>query len=713
MEFFKHAKRIFMLAATATVLQACKEHIDTSARYVFTEETIESYLAKHEQYSEYYNLLERVPINKYIKENSSNVKQLLAARGNYTVFAPTNEAIHEYLQTLVEDSLISRPSWDAFTDSVKLDSIRQVIVFNSIINGGDESSQCYETSTFPTTDNSEFPMANLNDVKLTVNYPANNVDSIYINGECPIDLNNRDIPGINGFIHCVHKVIAPRNVTGAYYIQNILDNQIDGYLVISRVIQACGLLDTLSKVRDEVYERLYQEGKIPDLEGMTSVGFAEGSIGYAPQHRKYGFTIFAETDDFWREQGLDPKSPSLLDDLKQWIINNNQYSKDDPYTLDDNYESEDNLLNQWVTYHILPMKIPANRLVIHHSEYGYVRSNKYRYGTPVYEFYTSFGKRRLFKLYESRQSNGIYINRFANVDYSRQGTGEEIDCDPDKVGCHVMTDHPLTVVNAIENVNIYPIDAPLSYNDNVRDLMQRNRIRFDGMSMCPEFMNNDIRKKEATEERYQHVYIPSPAIYPYTENMMLNEECKFVYYNAWDYDWCNLYADEMKAVGRFEITFKLPPVPRRGTYELRYRVLANGNRGIGQIYFGDDLNNLPVSDIPMDLTVTCQGRNTGWEDDTDDDDYNAEIDKRMRNNRLMKGEKSICRNGNTASTARHFYNREIIRHIIVRQTLDPDKTYYLKIKSVLDSDRKEFYMDNLEFVAKEIYDNPDVPEDIW
>ena len=49
----------------------------------------------------------------------------------------------------------------------------------------------------------------------------------------------------------------------------------------------------------------------------------------------------------------------------------------------------------------------------------------------------------------------------------------------------------------------------------------------------------------------------------------------------------------------------------------------------------------------------------------------------------------------------------------MRQTLDPSETYYIKLKSVLDSDRKEFYMDFIEYVAKEIYDNPERPEDIW
>ena len=102
------------------------------------------------------------------------------------------------------------------------------------------------------------------------------------------------------------------------------------------------------------------------------------------------------------------------------------------------------------------------------------------------------------------------------------------------------------------NCNIYPIDAPISYNDNVRDNLMKNRIRFDGMSLFPEAMNNDIRLKKASEERYKHVYIPNTVrAYNYFENMQQNSDMNFVYYNAWNDDWCNLHRDEMKAVGRF------------------------------------------------------------------------------------------------------------------------------------------------------------------
>ena len=83
------------LIAATILLLGCTEDIDTSARYVFKEETVLSYLQKHEAYSEYVKLLQLVPISYRIQ---STVYQLLSARGHYTCFAPTNEAIAEYLQ---------------------------------------------------------------------------------------------------------------------------------------------------------------------------------------------------------------------------------------------------------------------------------------------------------------------------------------------------------------------------------------------------------------------------------------------------------------------------------------------------------------------------------------------------------------------------------------------------------------------------------------
>lgn len=707
----KRLTKTFVFASSALMmLYSCKESIDTSARYVFKEETCASYLSKHEAYAEYVDLLKKVPISPM---SESSVYQLLSARGNYTVFAPNNEAIQTYLGTLVDEELISSPSWDAFTDSTKLDSIRKVIVYNSIIDGGNTSSQVYETANFPTVNNAEFPIGTLNDQKLTVRWPENQPDSLYINSDCPISTTQRDMHMINGYIHQLEKVIAPKNITAAVYLQEILDTQREGFLVMARCIQAAGLMDTLKVQRDEKYETMYQSGLIEDLPSMTGVGFAEGSIGYAPKHRLIGFTIFAEPDSFWREQGIDPKDPDLFTKLMAWIQDNHQYSDEDVFTTDANYSSPKNLIYQWTTYHVLPMKLAADKLVYHINEFGYSLNNPYSYTIPTCEYYTTMGQRRLLKLIEDKQSEGVCLNRFPDLDDGREGTYQEVNCDPDKVGCKVLREDELAILNDIINCVIYPIDAPLSYSDNVRDCLAKQRIRFDGMSLFPEAMTNDIRNKGASEDRYTHVYIPKDQIYPYFDNFRINAECNFVYYNAHGRgdDWCNLYRDEMKAVGRYELMFTLPPVPRRGTYEFRYKVLANGNRGVTQIYFGSDPNNLPVAGIPMDLTVRSDDANkTGWALDAVDQDYNAEVDKRMRNNGFMKGCKSVKKSN---GTERDQANAECVRRIIWRGTLDPNETYYFKLKSVLDSDRKEFYMDYMEYCPKEVYDNPEKPEDIW
>ena len=90
MKYKNYLQKLCLLLLPAALLVACSEKVDTSARYVFKYDTAMSYLQKHEAYSTYVELLGKVPVSKM---SSSTVGQLLSARGNYTVFAPTNEAI--------------------------------------------------------------------------------------------------------------------------------------------------------------------------------------------------------------------------------------------------------------------------------------------------------------------------------------------------------------------------------------------------------------------------------------------------------------------------------------------------------------------------------------------------------------------------------------------------------------------------------------------
>ena len=718
-------KLILSLATLFILFCSCSEDIDTSARYVFSEYTVASYLEAHADYSQYVELTKYVPVSG---RSQSSVYQLLTARGNYTCFALTNEAINAYLNDLVEEGLISEPSWDAFPDERKLDSIRKVIVLNTVIDGGDMEEQRFTVSLITSLagkENAEFPLPNIYDHKLTVSMDSKNKnDTIYLDKNCPVDPRNCDIPATNGVVHQLHKVIAPKDESCARYIQNILDNKTEGYLMFAKALQACGLLDTLSKVRDEAYESLYQaEGENLDMKDYESKGGGDMSAtagdpdAHAPEHRKYGFTLFCETDEFWRNQGLDPTASDAVEQLQNWIDSKKMYLSDGGYVVNTDYESPQNMLHQWLVYHILPMRIPANKLVYHCNELGYSYSSPTRYSIPVMEWYPVYEGGRLIKIYESAESNGIYLNSFPERSNGIFEDGHESYCAPSKRGILIQTNSDKAVLSDIVNACIYPIDGPLAYTDEIREDLGKERIRFDLFSLFPEAITNGIRRADSPLGKWQHVFVSLYNRYNYFDNMtILNSETHLIHYNGYKTAWANYSGDEDKAFGQFDIRFKLPPVPKRNTYEFRYKLLATAARGIVQVYFGNDPDKLPVAGIPINMThgvVLTFGEDATWgelNDSGKDEDEIIDIDHKLRNHGLMKATRHETEMN--ATTARAKEN--CCRHIIVRQTLDPNETYYVRFKSVQpDLQRPELYLDYFEYCPKEIYDSPEKPEDVW
>ena len=716
-------KLVLSLTALIFIICSCTEDIDTSARYVFTEYTIASYLEAHPDYSEYLALTKVVPVSG---RSRSSVYQLLTARGNYTCFALTNEAINEYLKDLVEQGLISEPSWDAFKDERKLDSVRKVIVQNTVIDGGDMESQRYTIDVITTIangkTNAEFPLPNIYDHKLTVSQAKG--DTIFLDKECPIDPINCDIPVINGVLHKLHKVIAPKDESLARYLQIVLDEKRDGYLMFAKALQACGFMDTLSAVRDEAYEALYQaEGENLDMKDYQSKGGGDMSAtagdpdAHAPEHRKYGFTLFCETDEFWRSQGIDPTENDAVEKLQNWIASNNMYISDGGYVVNTDYRSPKNMLYQWVAYHVLPMRIPANKLVHHCNELGYSYSSPSKYTIPVMEWYPVFGGDRLIKIYESPESQGIYLNTFPQRNNGITEDGHESYCAPEKRGVLIQTQSEMAVVSDIVNACIYPIDKPLAYTDVVRSDLGKERIRFDLFALFPEAITNGIRRADSPLGKWQHVFVSLYNRYNYFDNMkVMNEETHFIHYNGYKTAWANYSGDEDKAFGQFDIMFRLPPVPKRNTYEFRYKLLATAARGIVQVYFGSNPNNLPVAGNPINMTKNVYdffGEGASWGDLQDsgkEEDEIIDIDHKLRNHGLMKATRHETEMNSTTARAKSNCSR----HIIVRQTLDPSETYYVRFKSVQpDLSRPELYLDYFEYCPKEIYDSPERPEDIW
>lgn len=699
---------ILLTTFAACIMIGCQEDIDTSDRYVFKDYTALGYLEKHpDTYSQYVQLLHQVPMSKI---SQTTVAQILSARGNYTVFAPTNEAIQAYLDTLAAKNVIDEGSWMGFRDSTTLDSIRKLIVYNSIIDGGDDQ-KAYETNTFPTNNKAEFPLANMYDRKLIIEYDKESPGSIWVNG-AEIDKRNRNIQAINGVIHCTTSVVAPSNNTLGYLLNSIISGKQRGYYVAAMLTQAVGMFDTLSKYRDDAYEDLYERGMVKNIEHTSGIGY---TLGYTPEHRYYGYTFFAETDDFWEEEIGKGALDITIDDVLCYLRKKNLY----PDATDDkNFRDENNLLNQFVTYHFLPMRLAANRLVLHWNEKGYTSSNNLP--TVVqYEYYTTMGKRRLIKFLESAESNGVKINRFPCINNGRRGTYHEIKCDPDKAG--ISVNDPETEGDfSIRNGIIYPLNQLLAYTQDVRNNLHKERIRWDITAQFPEFMNNDLRLQYY--HRPKRTGIPTSIVYPYLDDCWIADDNYFFYYNGYNEGMKNFQGDELNIRGNVDITFRLPPVPARGVYELRFNIQSDGyNRGMVQFYWGHDRDRLAAMGIPMDVRMSGLERRTtagtfpsgvGWEPDIEDDDTNAEVDKKMRNKGFMKGAEVYC-DGTQGVSVMARADQLIIRRVILREQMDPDKTYYLRFKTVLDDPTREFYVDYLEYCAKEVYDNPETPEDIW
>ena len=689
-------KKLLFCCLLMAAFVGCTETIDTSARYVFRERTIASYLADHPQFSEYVKLLKEQRVSEV---SETSVYQLMTAYGYYTCFAPTNEAIQLYLDSLVIKEIIPTASWDAFPNERTKDSIRSVIVLNSILDGTKQEMK-FITAEFPKT-NEEFSISTMADRKISVTYDRKDLDSCLIDGICPVSKRNRDIEAINGYIHQVGYVINPSNETLGSTLHKFAYDYNSGLSVMARLVEVCGLTDTLSQVKDERYESLYRNNAFPKFHwNLLNVDVE------APEYRKYGFTLFAETDEFWERELHKDRKDITIQDVVDWVDAQGFYPE---AVKNDKYKEVDNLLNLFVTYHLLPERIPVDKLALHYNEKGYNYKVKNTPPTiPVWTHYVTMGKRRLLRIWESLESGGPYLNRFPKLNNGRREDYHERECSEENTGIRLNTDEGSGVIKLINSM-IYPIDKPLAYTEHVRNELAKVRLRYDAWELQPEAMNNDMR----IMSYFMRYYFSSDPDKQYFDNLTVNsKETNFMLLNGRDQNWPNYQADEVLAEGLYDITITLPPVPKYGIYEIRMGVSTfSGTRGICQVYWGPRKDQLVAQGIPVNMQLGGQDKMLGWERDTDDDDYNAEVDKKMRNNGFMKGPEYIVASAGGRETNR--LSATSTRRIIVREPMSPDVTYYLRFKTVQDYLEKQLFVDYLEWCPKEIYDNPETPEDIW
>ncbi|OKZ17628.1 MAG: hypothetical protein BHV77_14780 [Bacteroides sp. 43_108] len=503
--------------------------------------------------------------------------------------------------------------------------------------------------------------------------------TIYVNNDSKVL--TKDIEVTNGYIHTIDRVISPSTST----ISDLVIGT-DNLSIFASFLKATGWNEKLTSYRDEKYEEF-------DMRGEQTTVIEDA--GYYPEHRYLGYTIFVEPDSIYEQHGIHD-----IESLKKWLQDNNLYSD---CKFDDDYRNEDNAVNQFVAYHLLPQILIWNKLVIFCNEKGFnnnTPNDGSQFATNVWEYYETMGKkRRLMKITGIR--NGKMINRHAKMNVNTYAESYV-----DIPGIEIKQTNGKYDNNAL-NGYYYPIMDILTWNDEVKNVVLNERMRFDICSLLPELMSNNIRQNKA------HNWNFPPGYFDNVVNV--SNETLFRYQPNYEnlggtWGWINYQSDEFSIRGIYDFTMKLPPVPFSGTYELRYGISANGNRGMAQIYIGTNPSNLPPQGIPLDLRIEGRSTYLNWKADKDlgsDEEIDAH-DKALRNLTYMKAPKYFYPTQGVC--ARDCQNA--LRRIIYTGQFSENETYYIRFKSVLNNRMSEFFYDYLELVPKSVYSGIEA-EDKW
>ncbi len=671
----KYALGILMMVVGFVSLLSCSDNVDDSNMYVFTGKSLTDYIKEDPDLSYYFFMLQHAKSGK----KGSTMDHLLEARGNYTVFAPTNAAVQHYL-----DSIFATKNYDI---NQTPDSVAQDIVFNSIIDC--ESNEAYKTTTFQ---EGTFDYKTMADRFATVSFGTNDsTGKVRIFIDAFSEITSSDNEAENGWMHVVDRVVMPYSST----LPDLIASQ-DNLQIFSRLLLATHWSDSLTLIRDEEYESR-------DLPSRVQTPTMNAIV---PQHRYYGYTAFVEPDsvlcDRWGLQleyegsGISNWS-SIIEKIS--AICQTYY----PNAKDPDLTSSDNAVNQFVAYHLVKGAMSYNKLVIHYNEVGYAYTNPSKLGIDKMQYWETMGKYpRLLKMTEGSQTDGKRLNRYVS-EYDWD-TYDEISVP--RPGILVSADNGKRDIQAL-NGFYYPISDVLWYDDDVPGKVLNERIRFDVLSQQPELMTNGLRALPNTN--YYYIYDG------FCDGIRYTDETQLTLLEVYGLSGNRAFEqDEPFFEGNYDVIFKLPRVPNDGTYELRVAVGNGSNCGMMQVYVGSDRNNLPAIGLPVDMRYDENTERIGFFIDGDDKEENLRLERNMRNHDIMKGT-NCYGSANSAGTTggrNDGFALHKLRHILYRGFVSKDKTYYVRFKTILDNPAAHLDIDYMEWVPKNVYAGVNA-EDYW
>lgn len=684
-------------AALQVAVVSCSDDPGVENYYTQSKEYASTYLQNRSQYSEYLKILDRAR-----GEYNLRLVDMLGTYGNYTVFAPTNEAIEKYLAERGFSSVDELSVQDC--DTIALNSIIEAAYFSTDVNEG------------------PYPKSNMLEHIISVNsyqeWDSEKQDSVlamYINQTSLVT--HADDSVANGVVHTVSTVVgSPNDLIGAVILKD------STCLLYSRALQLTGIMDTLQDhYVDETYGWASEKDRIdsctwtnPSLLIYTADGNERDNVAY-PVKRYFNYSVFMCPDSILKEKyGI-----TTMDDLRA-----KAHELYDPmYPEDANVEDETdrrNALNRFISYHIIDRYGDYYSLTCMNNDQLQFNFNRMKY--DICDWYGTLMPHSLMKFsFPSGTQPGLFINR--------RGVRHHAD---ERGGFYrgAKVEKNYKVVRTGLNGIYHYIDDIVAYDRNMQEIVMNDCIRLDCTTLSPDFMtkltdgevarghgngsnkypggsnSTDPANNNGRNVGFKPGYARNFDMSPQTR---MHVRCRSLWYGSYE-------ADEVLFKGRYDFTLKLPSVPA-GTYEIRMFTNAGyTSRGIIQVYIDGEPQG-----IPFDM------RKTGvelfnWKDDSalGDEDAVAAFDKAIHNLGWMKGPKCYHpqpRTSPPSSSDSNLRNGDSqgrqIRKIFGTFTTDGKSDHFLRIQQKMESENNELPFDFIELCPSSVYNSEYFAEPVW
>lgn len=696
LKLFISACTVLLFAVQLNLLTSCKDDMPAENYYTFTGEMMSDFLKNNKDFSMYARIVER-----------AKVMDLLSARGEYTLFAPTNDAVQIYLN---ENNF-------ATVEDIPLEYC-DTIAYAHLVN------QVYGSNEF--ADNVTY----LNMLEMPLNISTsdtlldeNNIAISVINSVSRVINNLKNDSVENGLVHPIDHLVTPNTNMGG----SLLESGSDEFKVYYRALELTGLLDSLDRPYINQDYDVWKED-FPETRDIVSGMQNEKYKLSRPEKLLTGYTIFIVPDRVLKskydiniddpEQGVKDlynlaiqkyNSQAIYEGLGVTAADKQNYWKDYDEMSAEDLRNTKNPLYIFMAYHIL------DRFYKGYDKFVNKWGVDTKYADPAEWVNTmlEYSSMKIEAVYRTIDPNvvtsgEIYLNHVESREYTGGVSLKRVP------GARVS----IPKNNVALNSAYYYLDDVVAYDTDMQTVVMNTRIRTDFMTLFPELTTNDMRLSGmpwmlggdydySGENRYgTNYYIPRG----YLKNVKMNQSCIFFIMRPHNTFW-NLGGDEVNLLGEYyDFTFRLPSVPT-GTYEVRLGFAAGtGTRGIAQIYFDD----IP-QDIPIDQRIGASDPTIGgiYNDNMTADEA-AENKQTMRNNGYFKGPASVYHYHGSEGPNHtvpapvggiSYFNTisSIYRKVLCTVDLKSNKHHTLRFRSVLSSpNNAAFMMDYIELVPTSI-----------